>query len=206
MFLKTLVCVLAAAGSIGAARGQGTIPPEKLVAFNKQAALEFEQKNPMLKDEEVSGYLGRLAQRLARAASLDSATVKVVNSTEGRAQTLPGGFVYIDAGLILKADTERDLAGTLAHLMAHLANPQRVTGMATIPLVSTGCSRFGFVPRTFEKFEPEADRLGQKYVEDAGYDTSVLDPEFDRIKERVKRAALAQPASDKKPTLKRDGN
>jgi len=200
------VAVLLTAGWLSAAPGQNSIPSEKRPLLGKQMAADFEQRVQLLNDQEVSGYVGRIAEKLARAAGLDSATAKVVNTPGGRAEVFPSGFVYLDSGLILSSATSRDLAGTLAHLIAHSANPQRVTGVATIPLIFAGCSRFGptMAPRSLQGFEQEADRLGQQYMQAAGYDKSVPDPQFDRIKDLV-RAALAppQPPSLKKPTLRR---
>jgi predicted Zn-dependent protease len=200
MSAKALPCALLAAGCMAAAPGQQGVPPDKLMPVGSRMALDYERQTPLLNDSEVSAYAGRIAQRLARVAGLDSASLKVAANSETHARVFPGGFLYLDAGLILRQATDRELAGVIAHLIAHAAVPPRKTGMATIPLWF-GCARYGApAPRSAAHLEQDSDRLAEQYVEKAGYDTSVLDPEFERVKERV-RTALA-PAPKQKPSLK----
>jgi predicted Zn-dependent protease len=205
MLVKTVACALLVSGYLAADSGQGRVSNDRLLATGRHMAADYEQTVQLVSDASVNGYTGLIAQRLARVAGLDSATVKIVNTWSTNARVFPGGFVYLDAGLILRQASDGDLAAAIAHLLAHATFPPRKAGMATIPLWF-GCARFGPAglrpARSNRQDEQDADRLARKYVEEAGYDTSVLDPEFDRVKERLRAEAKPQPAS---PTLKDTG-
>jgi predicted Zn-dependent protease len=203
MVVKTAACFLFAVGYLAAAPGQDRVSQDKLLAAGRHMAMDFEQTVQMVDDSEVNGYIGRIAQRLARVAGLDSAAIKIVNTWGANARVFPGGFVYLDAGLVLRQATDGDLAAAIAHLLAHATFPPRKAGTASVPLWFS-CARFGpagLRPAHYsQQDEQDADRLAKKYVEEAGYDTSVLDPEFDRVKERLRAAAQPQAVN---PALKR---
>jgi predicted Zn-dependent protease len=134
-------------------------------------------------------------------------TIKVIDSGEVNAFALPGGFFYVDSGLILAADTEAELAAVMAHEIAHVAarhatknmTKQQIWQMASIPLMFVG-GPAGYaiaevaslaVPLSFLKFnrdaEREADMLGLQYDYVAGYDPQAFIQFFERLKAEEKQ-------------------
>ncbi len=194
--------------NIGCGRGFGNwYTLEGQIAMGKSLSVQIESTSKMLTDPEVTEYINRIGQNLVRNSdSLVPFTIKVVESDDINAFALPGGFFYVDSGLIQAADTEAELAGVMAHEIAHVAAchaaRQNTRGqlmtMASIPLMMVG-GPIGYAgyealtlarPLTFLKFsrgfESEADFLGVQYMYKAGYDPQAFTSFFEKVKELEK--------------------
>lgn len=188
------------------------ISQEKEIATGKQYATEIDKSAKLLKDEVVNEYVNRLAQNIARNSDLTiPLTVKVIDSPELNAFALPGGFLYVNSGLVLAADEEAQVAGVIAHEIAHVAarhwasqmTKAQIANIATIPIaILTGglsypvwagvWQAYGFaVPMAFMKFsrgaEAEADLLGLQYLYKSGYDPAAYITFFSKIIEQDRR-------------------
>jgi predicted Zn-dependent protease len=181
---------------------------EKEIALGKQMAQEVEREARIVQDPVVSEYVNRVAQNLVRNSdAIVPFTVKVIDSNEVNAFALPGGFMFVNSGLLLKATNEAEFAGVLAHEIAHVAarhgTKQATRGqlinLASIPLLMVG-GWAGFaiqeaaglaVPLGFLKFsrgmERQADQLGLEYLYKAGYDPTAFVDFFERIESLEKR-------------------
>src|ERR1017187_2315746 len=157
---------------------------EKEIALGKQLAQEVERQAKIVDDPIIAEYVNRVGQNLVRNSDAKVPfTIKVIDSEDGNAVALPGGFFFVNTGLILKADTEAELAGVMAHEIAHVAarhgtgNATRgmIANLATMPLIFMGgWTSYGIyqaasvlIPVGFLKFsrgmESEADMLGLEY-------------------------------------------
>ena len=95
---------------------------EKEIALGKQLAQEVERQAKIIDDPVIAEYVNRVGQNLVRNSDAKVPfTIKVLDSEEVNAFALPGGFFFVNSGLILKADTEAELAGVMAHEIAHVA-------------------------------------------------------------------------------------
>src|SRR5215471_22256 len=117
------------------------------IKMGKQYAMMVEQTARMVQDPVINEYVNRIGQNLVRNSDAKVPfTIKVIDSDEINAFALPGGFFYVNSGLILAADEEAELAGVMAHEIAHVAarhQMQQMTRlqyakMATIPLIFVG--------------------------------------------------------------------
>jgi len=186
------------------------ISTEKEIAIGRQYADQIDKTAKLVKDPVVTEYVNRIAQNVARNSDLKvPLTVKVIDSPEINAFALPGGFLYVNTGLIRAADNESSLAGVMAHEIAHVAARHWASQMtkatllqyATIPLIFVPMSypvyigvsqalNYG-VPLTFLKFsrdaEAEADYLGLQYMYKAGYDPNVYSAFFGKVLEEERR-------------------
>jgi len=186
------------------------ISQEKEIAEGKRIATEIDQSARMIKDPVVNEYVNRLAQNLGRNSDLTiPLTVKVLDDPALNAFALPGGFLYVNSGLLLAADEEAQVAGVLAHEIAHVAARHWASQMtkatllqyALIPLIFTPMSYPVYVgamqglqigiPLVFLKFsrsaEAEADLLGLQYMYKAGYDPTAYVTFFSKIVEQDRR-------------------
>jgi predicted Zn-dependent protease len=204
------------------------ISQEKEIAMGKQFATEIDRSARLLKDPVVNEYVNRLAQNVARNSDLTiPLTVKVIDSPELNAFALPGGFLYVNSGLILAADEEAQVAGVVAHEIAHVAARHWASQMtkatilryAMIPLIFVPMSAAVYygvmgaymngVPLAFLKFsrgaEAEADMLGLQYMYKAGYDPTAYVTFFSKIIDQERRSPGSVPSifRDHPPTAER---
>ncbi len=156
---------------------------EREIALGKQLAQEVERSAKLVDDPVISEYVNRVGQNLVRNSDAKVPfTIKVIDSDAVNAFALPGGFFYVNSGLILRADSESELAGVMAHEIAHVAarhstkreTKGQIAQLATIPLILLGpggWAGYGIyqglnfaIPLTFLKFsrgdENEADYPG----------------------------------------------
>jgi len=197
---------------------------ETEMKMGKQYAMMVEQTARLIPDPVINEYVNRIGQNLVRNSDAKVPfTIKVIDSDEINAFALPGGFFYVNSGLILAADEEAELAGVMAHEIAHVAarhQMQQMTrlqyaNMATIPLIFVGS--WGVyqaaslainlaLPITFMKFsrgfEMEADYLGVQYMYKAGYDPQAFISFFEKIeaKDKKKPGTLAKAFASHPPT------
>jgi len=201
---------------------------EKEIAVGKQYANEIDQSARQIKDPLVSEYVNRLAQNLGRNSDLTiPLTVKVLDDPSLNAFALPGGFLYVNSGLILAADEESQVAGVVSHEIAHVAarhwasqqTKSMLMQLAMIPLIFVPMSypiymgamqgmQIG-IPMVFLKFsrsaEAEADLLGLEYMYKAGYDPTAYVTFFSKIieKERSSPGSMSAIFASHPPTPER---
>jgi beta-barrel assembly-enhancing protease len=181
---------------------------EKEIGLGKQLAQEVERQAKIVDDPVIAEYVSRVGQNLVRNSDAKVPfTIKVLDSEEVNAFALPGGFFFVNTGLILKAETEAELAGVMAHEIAHVAarhgTKQATRGqlinIASIPLIFMGgwtgyairqgaglAIPMGFL--TFSRgFEREADDLGMQYLYKSGYDPTSFIDFFEKIQSLEKK-------------------
>ena len=181
---------------------------EKEIALGKQLAQEVERQAKIVDDPIIAEYVNRVGQNLVRNSDAKVPfTIKVVDSEEVNAFALPGGFFFVNSGLIMKAETEAELAGVMAHEIAHVAarhgTRQATRGTlinyASIPLIFMGgwtgyairqgaglAIPLGFL--TFSRgFESEADMLGLEYMYKSGYDPTAFVDFFEKLQSMEKK-------------------
>jgi beta-barrel assembly-enhancing protease len=183
---------------------------EKEIALGKQLAQEVERSSKLIDDPVVTEYVNRVGQNLVRNSDAKVPfTIKVIDSDEVNAFALPGGFFYVNSGLILRAQEESELAGVMAHEISHVtarhgtcqATKGELMQLASIPaMIFIPYSMAGYamyqglnlaIPLTFLKFsrdaERQADFLGIQYLYKAGYDPNSYVTFFERIQADEKR-------------------
>ena len=202
------------------ARGLGNwYSTDTEIKMGKSYADEVEKSSKFITDSVVEEYVNRIGQNIVKNSDCKVPfTIKVVDSDEINAFALPGGFFYVNSGLILNADEEAELAGVMAHETAHVCAHHAVREMTrlnyaqlgTIPLIFIGgWTGYGIyeaaslaVPITFMKFsrefESQADYLGVQYMYRAGYDPQAFITFFEKIQalEKRKPGAVAKVFAD----------
>jgi predicted Zn-dependent protease len=196
---------------------------DKEVAIGRALSRQLEQESRLLKDPTVNEYVNRVGQNIVRNSDAKVPfTIKVIDSDQINAFALPGGFFYVNSGLILAADDEAELAGVMAHEIAHVAarhgteqesKGQLVSYMALPLIFVAGPVGYGveqaisvFVPFTFLRFsrgmETEADYLGVQYLYKSGYDPSAMVRFFEKLqaKEKAKPGSISRLFSTHPPT------
>jgi beta-barrel assembly-enhancing protease len=204
-----------AIGERDAGKGVNFYSIEKEIAMGKGYAQEIERQAKIIDDPVISEYVNRVGQNLVRNSDTKvPVTIKVIDSEEVNAFALPGGFFFVHSGLILKAESESELAGVMAHEIAHIAGRHgtrqatrgQLANMATIPLIFMGgWAGYGIrqassilIPMGFMSFsrgfEREADMLGLQYLYKAGYDPTSFVDFFEKLQsmEKKKPGTLAK--------------
>ena len=191
------------------------------IRVGKQYSMEIEKSAHLVTDPVIVEYVNRIGQNLVKNSDAKVPfTIKVIDSDEINAMALPGGFFYVNSGLLLACDEESELAGVMAHeishVVAHHAARQQTKMMyaeiGSIPLmIMTEGSWTGYgiyeasqlaIPMTFLKFsrmdEAEADYLGVQYMYKAGYDPQSFVTLFEKLDalEKHKPGTLAKAFSD----------
>lgn len=199
-----------AIGNRNVGKGVNFYSLEREMALGKALAQEVEKSSKLIDDPVVTEYVNRVGQNLVRNSDARVPfTIKVIDSDEINAFALPGGFFYVNSGLILHATEESELAGVMAHEISHVtarhgtknATKGELMQLASIPaMIFIPYSLAGYaayqglnlaIPLTFLKFsrdaEREADFLGLQYMYKAGYDPNSYVTFFERIQAEDKR-------------------
>ncbi|HXO44186.1 MAG TPA: M48 family metalloprotease [Candidatus Cybelea sp.] len=180
------------------------------IAIGKQLSQEVEKSAKFINDPVINEYVNRVGQNLVRNSDAQVPfTIKVIDSDVVNAFALPGGFFYVNSGLILHADEESELAGVMAHEIAHVCarhgtreeTKSTIVQLASIPaMIFIPYSWAGYaiyqgmnfaIPLTFLKFsrgdEAEADYLGLQYMYKAGYDPNSFVSFFEKVQADEKK-------------------
>jgi predicted Zn-dependent protease len=195
-------------GERGIGSGLNLYSIERELALGRELSQQVEAQAKLIKDPVITEYVNRVAQNIVRNSDARVPfTVKVVDNDEVNAFALPGGFFYVDTGLILATDNEAELAGVMAHEIAHVAarhatktaTRAQIFNLASIPLIFMG-GPAGYavrqiaglaVPMSFLKFsrdaEREADLLGLEYAYAAGYDPAEFVHFFESLQVKQKQ-------------------
>jgi predicted Zn-dependent protease len=192
------------------ARGMGNwYSTDTEIKMGKMYAMEIEKSTKFITDPVVTEYVNRIGQNIVRNSDCKVPfTIKVIDSDEINAMALPGGFFYVNSGLILNADEEAELAGVMAHETAHVCAHHAVReqtrmniaqiGMVPVMIFVGGWTGYGIyeaasigIPVTFlhfsREFEAQADYLGVQYMYRAGYDPQAFISFFEKIQALEKR-------------------
>jgi len=214
-----------AIGNRNVGKGLDFYSLEHEIAIGKQLAQEVDRQAKFIDDPVVTEYVNRVGQNIVRNSDAQVPfTIKVIDSDVVNAFALPGGFFYVNSGLILHADEESELAGVMAHEIAHVcarhgtkqATKGQITQLAMIPAMIfipytwTGYAIYQgmnfMIPLTFLKFtrdeEREADFLGLQYMYKAGYDPNSFVAFFEKIEalEKKQPGTIPKIFSDHPPT------
>jgi predicted Zn-dependent protease len=199
-----------AIGNRNVGKGLDFYSLEREIALGKQLAQQVDKSAKFIDDPVISEYVNRVAQNLVRNSDAQVPfTVKVIDSDVVNAFALPGGFFYVNSGLILHADEESELAGVMAHEIAHVcarhgtkqATKSDIMQIASIPaMIFIPYTWAGYalyqgmnfmIPVTFLKFsrdaEREADYLGLQYMYKAGYDPNSFVAFFEKVEADEKK-------------------
>jgi Peptidase family M48 len=191
------------------------------IKMGKQYADEIEKSTRFITDPVINEYVNRIGQNIVKNSDCKVPfTIKVIDSDEINAMALPGGFFYVNSGLILAADEEAEMAGVMAHEIAHVCAHHAAREMTRmnyaqigmVPLIMlTGYTWTGYgiyeaaqlaIPITFlefsREFEAQADYLGVQYMYRAGYDPQAFISFFEKIQalEKRKPGLVAKAFSD----------
>lgn len=181
---------------------------EKEIAMGKSYAMEIERQAKIVDDPIITEYVNRVGQNIVRNSDVKvPVSIKVLETDEPNAMALPGGFFFVNTGLIKLAENEAEVAGVMGHEIAHIAARHGtrqatrggIVNLATIPLIFMGgWAGYGIrqaasiaIPVGFLKFsrefESEADMLGLQYMYKAGYDPNGFVEMFERLESMEKR-------------------
>src|ERR1700723_3388059 len=195
---------VSAIGNRSVGHGLNFYSLEHEIALGKQLSAEIEKQAKFINDPVVNEYVNRVGQNLVRNSDAQVPfTIKVIDSDVVNAFALPGGFFYVNSGLILHADEESELAGVMAHEIAHVcarhgtkqATKSQIAQLAMIPaMIFIPYTLAGYalmqgmqfiIPMAFLQFtrvdEREADYLGLEYMYKAGYDPNAFVAFFEKV-------------------------
>lgn len=202
------LAIAAGAGLAPFASAQGffNLSEKEELAIGEQAAAEIEKQEPILQDSTVGSYIDRLGQRLVRHSERRDIPYqfKVIDAAEVNAFALPGGYIYLNRGLIEAADNESEVAGVLAHEISHVVARHSAEQIRKVQLTGLGLGILGAIlgdkgtggqvaniaaqlvaGGVFLKYsrdaEREADRLGARNLYDAGYDPRGMVTLFEKL-------------------------
>jgi predicted Zn-dependent protease len=201
----TLPLLLLAAAPLAGGRGTGinlySIPQE--IELGRRMAAEVETQARIVANPMIAEYVNRLGQNLAKQANAPfPLQVKMIQSSEINAFTLPGGYVYVNSSILMMADNEAEFASVLAHEIGHAAArhlTRQKSGGQLAKIIGTPLGTLipglgGVAARQAARvaapvtslhfsreFETEADRLGVHYLYDAGYDPAASIDMFEKI-------------------------
>jgi predicted Zn-dependent protease len=192
-------------GDRNVAKGLNFYSLDQELALGKQLAIEVEKQAKIVDDPAVSEYINRLGQNLARNSDVTfPVTFKLIEAEEINAFTLPGGYIFINTGLLKLSANEAELASAIAHELGHAAarhatrqaSRNQLVSMGTIPLavLAGPAARLAVnaaAPMAFlrfsREFETEADLLGLEYLWKSGYDPSASIDLFEALESTEKR-------------------
>jgi Zn-dependent protease with chaperone function len=182
---------------------------EKEMQVGRQLALEVEQQAKLVEDELVTEYVNRVGQNIVLHSDAKVPfTIKVIDTDEVNAFALPGGFFFVNKGLILAADNESELAGVMAHEIAHVAARHAMENQGKAQAMNYGMLAGiifggGIISTVLQngggilgalgmmKFtrgaEEEADRLGVQYLYASGYDPTGMATMFEKLASQNKK-------------------
>jgi len=191
-------------------RGMGNwYSTDSEIKMGRTYADEIEKSTKFITDPVVTEYVNRIGQNIVKNSDCKVPfTIKVIDSDEINAMALPGGFFYVNSGLILNADEEAELAGVMAHETAHVCAHHAARemtrlnyaqiGMVPVMIFVGGWTGYGIyegsslaIPVAFMKFsrefESQADYLGVQYMYRAGYDPQAFISFFEKVQALEKR-------------------
>ncbi|MGD0887633.1 MAG: M48 family metalloprotease [Acidobacteriaceae bacterium] len=191
------------------------------ISTGKQYSMEIEKSAHLITDPVVVEYVNRVGQNIVKNSDCKVPfTIKIIDSDEINAMALPGGFFYVNSGLILAADEEAELAGVMAHETAHVCAHHAARGqtkgyyaeIASIPIMILAQGSYAglgvyeasqlVIPMGLLEFsreyEAEADWLGVQYMYRAGYDPQAFIQIFEKLDalEKHKPGTLAKVFAD----------
>jgi beta-barrel assembly-enhancing protease len=182
---------------------------EKEVRLGRELAAEVDRQAKFVDDPTITEYVNRVGQNIVLHSDAKIPfTIKVIDSDEVNAFALPGGFFYVNKGLVLAADNEAELAGVMAHEIAHVCARHAVENQkkaeltqyaVLIPAIIFGgglgqliyqgggfAALLGFM-RFSRSAEEEADKLGVQYMYAAGYDPTAMSTMFEKLEAKNKK-------------------
>jgi predicted Zn-dependent protease len=182
---------------------------EKEVRMGREAAAEVDRQAKFVDDPLITEYVNRVGQNIVlHSDSKVPFTIKVIDSDEVNAFALPGGFFYVNKGLLLAADNEAELAGVMAHEIAHVAARHAVENQTKATLLeyaalggsiflggipgmiyqnTAGIGLLGIFMKFSRSAEEEADKLGVQYMYAAGYDPGAMATMFEKLEAKNKK-------------------
>ncbi len=182
---------------------------EKEVRLGRELAAEVDRQAKFIDDPMITEYVNRVGQNIVLHSDAKVPfTIKVIDSDEVNAFALPGGFFYVNKGLILVADNEAELAGVMAHETGHVAARHAVENQTKANLLeylamggsiflggipgmiyqnTAGLGLLGIFMKFSRSAEEEADRLGVQYMWAAGYDPTAMATMFEKLEAKSKK-------------------
>ena len=177
--------------------------------MGRELAAEVDRQAKFIDDPMITEYVNRVGQNIVLHSDAKvPITIKVIDSDEVNAFALPGGFFYVNKGLILVADNEAELAGVMAHETGHVAARHAVENQTKANLLeylamggsiflggipgmiyqnTAGLGLLGIFMKFSRSAEEEADRLGVQYMWAAGYDPTAMATMFEKLEAKSKK-------------------